>query len=379
MTLSLLKTLKSGPPPPKVVLLPDALFFTRAIPIAAGASSADVAAQVELALETLSPFPPAQLYHGYFWPPGAEHALVFAAYRRRFTSDQVAEWEDAELVLPGFATLLGGTVHPGTALIVPSSGGLTAIYWESGVVPARVAFRPLAPEAGDAERAAARSELLRGLPAARQTVLALPPVPTPGRDGEFVFHAEAFESRLPALQASALDVRDKEALATLRRARRRDVGVWRGFLACLALLVLLALGELALVGLSVWRKAVLAQVTAQRPVVEKIMTAQALTTHINELSTKRLLPFEMMAPLVEKKPAEVRFLRTSTDGLYGLTVEAESTSPAAVSAYQSALTGVPAIQSVQVRDQRSRDNVMTFRLEIAYKSDQLKPASPATP
>ena len=379
MTLSLLKILKSGPPPPKVVLLPDALFFTRAIPVAAGASSADVAAQVELALETLSPFPPAQLYHGYFWPPGAERALVFAAYRRRFTSEQVAEWDDAELVLPGFATLLGGEVSPGTVLVVPSTGGLTAIYWENGPVPARVAFRALAPEADDVERAAARSELLRGLTAGRQNVLALPPVATPGRDGEFVFHAEAFESRLPALQASALDVRDKEALAALRRARRRDVGLWRGFLACVGLLLVLGLSELALVGLGFWRKAILAQVTAQRPVVEKIMTAQALTTHINELSTKRLLPFEMMGPLVEKKPAEIQFLRSSTDGLYGLTVEAESTSPAAVSAYQSALTGSPAIQAVQIRDQRSRDNVMTFRLQVTFKPDQLKPASAATP
>ncbi len=32
---------------------------------------ADIAAQVELALEGVSPFPLAQLYHGYFWAPGA--------------------------------------------------------------------------------------------------------------------------------------------------------------------------------------------------------------------------------------------------------------------------------------------------------------------
>ena len=107
MTLSLLKSLQAGVPPPKVLLLPDALFFVRAVPILAGAGALEAAAQIELALEALSPFPPAQLYHGSFWLPGAERALVYAAYRRRFTGEQVAEWERAELVLPAFAALLG--------------------------------------------------------------------------------------------------------------------------------------------------------------------------------------------------------------------------------------------------------------------------------
>ena len=375
MTLPLLKTLKSGPPAPKVVLLPDALFFTRAIPIAAGTSAADVAAQVELALETLSPFPPAQLYHGYYWPAGATSALVFAAYRRRFTSEQVAEWDDAELVLPAFAAMLGGAAAPGATLVVPSPGGLSAIYWSDGPVPGRVAFRPLAPEADDAERAAARDELLQAVPAAQRTVLALPPAAMPARDGEFVFHADALESRLPAALATSLDVRDKEALTALRAARRRDVVLWRGFVACLAALVLLGVGEAALVGLGFWRKAILVQVTAQRPVVAKIETAQALTTHINELSTKRLLPIEMMTPLVEKKPGEIRFLQTATDGLYTLTINAESTSPAAVSTYQTILGKEPSIDKVEVRDQRTRDNVMSFQLKVTYKPDQIKPAA----
>ena len=65
MTLPLLRILRAGPPAPKVVLLPDGMFFTRSIVIGAASTLADVTAQVELALETLSPFPPAQLYHGF--------------------------------------------------------------------------------------------------------------------------------------------------------------------------------------------------------------------------------------------------------------------------------------------------------------------------
>jgi hypothetical protein len=91
MSDSPFKFLRAGPPPPKVSLLPDALFFTRTIPIAADTPAAEVAAQVELALESLAPFPVAQLYHGYYFPPGASAALVFAAYRRRFTAEQITE------------------------------------------------------------------------------------------------------------------------------------------------------------------------------------------------------------------------------------------------------------------------------------------------
>src|SRR5471030_2781090 len=136
MTAKLLDFIKSGPPAPRVVLLPDHRFFVRLVPVADAATPADVAAQVDLALETLSPFPPAQLYHGYYWIPGAAQALVFASYRKRFTMEQAAEWKQAELVAPAFAAFLGVEHEPATTLLFPSAEGLTAVYWESGPVPA---------------------------------------------------------------------------------------------------------------------------------------------------------------------------------------------------------------------------------------------------
>ena len=114
MKSSFLDTLRAGPPPPNVVLLPDAHFFTRSVPVTDGATAAEAAAQVELALEAISPFPLAQLYYGWFWMPGANHAFVFASYRRRFTSEQSGAWAGAELVLPAFAALLGAPIEPAT-------------------------------------------------------------------------------------------------------------------------------------------------------------------------------------------------------------------------------------------------------------------------
>lgn len=381
MTFSLIKSLKAGAPPPKVMLLSDALFFIRAVPVAAGATAAEVATQTELALESLSPFPPAQLYHGFHWVPGAERALVYAAYRRRFTSEQTADWERAELVMPAFAALLGGEIKPATAWIVPSAEGLTAMYWDTSPVPAKVIFRAVAPEATDTERAAVRDELLRLVGETRHVVdlKAEPTVEVSRTEREFVFRASDVTVRVPGSVATTLDVRDRIELAALRRARARDVVFWRVFVGCIGLLGLLVLGEMALGGSALWQKTRVARATAQQPVVDKIMTAQSITTRVKELSTRRLLPIEMILMVGSKKPEAITFLRTTTSGFYTLVVDARSNSPAAVSSYQSLLTEQPFAEKVEVRDQRSRDGMMTFTLSITFRPESLKPAVPATP
>lgn len=378
MTSSLLQQFRSGPPPPAVLLQPDGLFFSRAVPIAPGSTAEEAAGQVELALEALSPFPPAQLFHGYYWVAGATSALVFAAYRRRFTSEQLAAWDSAELVLPAFAALLGGEVHAPAVVVYPTAEGMTAIYWEAGPVPTRVVSRQLEaePDALENERARLRDELLQAAPKSRHVVLAAEPLAEASdSDRAYSFRAESFTSKIPLEIAASLDVRDKEALAALRRSRRRDIGLWRTFIGLTAALVLLGLGELAVVGAGMWRKNLEKKATLQRPVVEKIEAAQGVTMRINELSTKRLLPFEMISAVSTAKPTDIWFLRTATDGLYGLTVDATTTSPGSVSSYQSALGALPVIEKVEIRDQRTRDNSMTFTLAVTFKSDGLKPTS----
>jgi hypothetical protein len=253
---------------------------------------------------------------------------------------------------------------------------LTAIYWDNSPVPFRVVFRAIDPEAPETERDRVRSELLAVAPAFRQIVLvAAPTVEAARSEREFAFRAEAFVSRIPAAQAAALDVRDKDALAALRRARRRDIGLWRGFVGLAAALLFLGLGELALVGVGLWQKNLLKKANLQRPVVEKIEAAQGVTNRINELSTKRLLPFEMFTILGGPRPAELWFRQSTTEGLYGMTIDAVSTSPSAVSTYQAALSALPAIEKVEIRDQRTRDNVMSFTIAATFRPEALKPAA----
>jgi hypothetical protein len=382
--MKFLDTLRAGPPPPKIALLPDALFFTRALSVAAGATAAEAAAQVELALEAISPFPLAQLYYGWFWTPGAERAMAFAAYRRRFTSEQTAAWSGVELVLPAFAAVMGANVEPATTIILAASDGLTAIHWEAGPVPAKILCQMLPAEATDDERARARDELIRAVGGSKTIVdLATPLVAEPAlNDREVAFRAGEFRSRLPAAAVATLDVRDKDELAALRRARRRDVTLWRVALGCAAALALLAGLEVARFGGLQWQKVRLAKFNAQQPRVELIQASNTLAIRIDDLTTKRLLPLEMLGVVTGKDrellPAGMIFTRISADaakGLYTLNIEGSTNNAGQISIYQSALEKLPACEKVDMQVTNTRGDLTIFRLVVTFKPDAVKSAS----
>lgn len=379
MCASPLDFLRAGPPPPRVALLPDALFFTRAVPVEPGATPAEIASQVEIALETLSPFPLAQLYYGWFAVPQAGHALAFAAYRRRFTADQVAAWEGAEVVMPAFAAVVSAAVEPATTVVLTSPEGLTAVHWEEPLVPSKVLFRPIDAEATDEDRAGAREALLREVGGTKAIVdLETPPSPDPSKsDQEITFRSGALVSRLPSANLAAVDVRDKAELATIRGARSRDVLLWRVALGCAAAILLLGVGEFALLGLRAWHEVHLTKLNAQKPFVEGIMASQQLAHRIDELATKRLLPMEMILALAETKPDDIIFTRVQAEkslGLYTIIVDAQTTNAAQMNVYQSALEKLPACEQVELRPQPSRGELTIFRLTVTFKPDALKPA-----
>ena len=126
------------------------MFFVRSVAVAEGTSAADVAAQAELAIEALAPFPVAQLYYGHYWKAGATSVLIYAAYRKRFTADEVSTWADAEAVLPNFVTVLTGSPAPlsATAVVVPGASSVTGLYFaDASGVPSQVRVEPLPVEA----------------------------------------------------------------------------------------------------------------------------------------------------------------------------------------------------------------------------------------
>ncbi|MDF3057528.1 MAG: hypothetical protein K0R17_1743 [Rariglobus sp.] len=376
MSLSSLKRFLPVAPPRQVVLLSDALFFVRSVPVTEGATAGEVAAQAELAVEALAPFPIAQLYYGHHWLPGSVHALVYAAYRKRFTSDEVELWVDAEAVLPSFVTVLNkaDAPKPASVLIVPGAAGFTGLYFsDASGVPTQVRVEPLAAEATDDERTAARAALLAAFPEKYYIVEAgaEPQFDPASPQGEFVFRAGELETHFEASDIAPLDVRDKGELAARRRAHARDVILWRTFLGGIAAIGLAALLEVALVGTSIWQKQRLALEVRQKPVVESIMTSQTLATRIEELSTKRLLPFEMLALVNTVRPPAIQFIRTVTNGLHTLEVEAQTQSSGDIDVFRSALNRLEGCEKAEVLDPRSRDGLSTFRLVVTFKPEAL--------
>jgi hypothetical protein len=373
---------RSGPPPPRVAILPDAVFFSRAIPVPQGATRADVVSQVGLALESLSPFPLAQLYFGYYWPAGADRAFAFASYRRRFTVEQLAEWAGAEHVMPAFAAVLGCEVPPATTLILSSEGGLTAVHWDRGQVPSVVLHKPVATEASGEERAAARAALIRSAGETAKVIDVTAPLlaSAGGGDNELVFEGGGLRSVLPSDVAAALDVRDKADLEAMASERRRSMILWRVAMGAIAACLLFGVMELGLVGAGLWEKARIAKVAAQKPTVTHIMAEQELAGRIEELSTKRLLPLEMIsvaspAVVTPKDPVGIQFIRATASTIGTIQIEAQTNNAGEIPGFKTALEKMPGVDRVEIQGQRGHDNVVTFTLIVTFKPGALTPAA----
>jgi hypothetical protein len=268
--------------------------------------------------------------------------------------------------------------------VLAAPEGLTAVHWDSAACPTQVVFRALPPEATDEERARIREDLLRGLGGSKTIVdLPTPPVAEPMDSDELlVFRADTLVSRLPAKIAAAVDVRDKAQLVALRRAKLRDLWLWRTALGCAAALVLLLLGEVALVGgTKFWYKSRVAKFNAQRPSVEKIQNAQNLAARIDELTTKRLLPMEMILLVAPKIPGSILF-QSAVSNIADrdhITIEAKTDNSGEIIAFKSAIEALPECASVEISRQRNvpGTSTTTFTLSVTFKPGTVKPA-PAT-
>jgi hypothetical protein len=290
------------------------------------------------------------------------------------------------LVLPAFAAVLGADLDAATTIVLNAPEGLTAVRWGDSPVAEKIVFRPLNPGVTDEERARVRDDVLREVGGSKQVFDLESPLTADAsaRDGEVVFRAGDFVSRLPASATAALDVRDKAELASLRSARRRDVVLWRVVLGCAAALLLLGTGELALSGGHAWHGVRERLYAAQKPRVDRIESVHELTNRIEDLATKRLLPLEMVTQVVgennERIPADIQFTRVHAEqarGLYTLFIEGKTENAPQVNAYEATLKNLPSVENAEARFTQVSGARATFAINVTFKPGALNPTGTA--
>lgn len=355
-------------------LVPAERFFTRTIALD---SEADATAQVELALEGFSPFPLAQLYYGYLPSADKKQAFVFAAYRRQFSHEETAAWAEAAVVVPGFVAYLTPPAKAPALCAHAESTRTSALAWRAEAsLPVLLLTRAHAAEATAVDRALlADLENRTGLTQAPHRSFTQTPIATWDDKTSGLRFAATDGPALAtftAAQLATMDVRDKEQLADLRKNARQASVYWRCLLGCAAALVLATLLELVTWGGGFSVAQLKARVDAQAPHVAAIENAQALATRIDDLSGKRLRPLEMIAALNQQRPDGVTFLRSATNGLYTMEVEAQTRNSDEAASYESALRASGLYEKIEVRDLRSRDGLTSFIIVAKFRPEALQ-------
>ncbi|MFI5357020.1 MAG: hypothetical protein ACHQ4G_06780 [Opitutales bacterium] len=344
----------------------------RRIALAAGA---EVAGQVNLALEAMAPFALDQMFHGHVVDSAGRHALIYAAYRRNFTAGEQASWNEARAVLPAFLlwAVCGRSPAGRSALVRAHAAGLEAVVWDdASELPAAVLSRGI-PAGADEAALLAEAARLAGIPPAQvRQIKGEIAVERLEKGGLSLAAGPTFAGMLPAATLATADVRDRQVqVAQTRRAARTRV-LWRIFATttaalalCLVLEGVLAGGHLLLAG----RQRALA---AHAPEVSRIEAAQTLATRLESLSTQQLKPFEMLAAVNGPRPRTVAFLRVSTTGPLQIEVEAQTGNAGDMRVYETTLRQMPSVQQVELRDPRMRGGLTTFLLAVTFKPDWLK-------
>lgn len=342
-------------------------FFLKQIDLDAAVAPA---AQVEMALEESAPFPLTQLYYGFVVGADGAQALVYAAYRRRFTEAETAEWPAAAAVLPDFLGLLGPAPDRPLFVLQAHPGGLRGVAWDGRARLPVATLMQATPEPPEEQVKEMIAELSRRTGLADVEVKRLDGAIGVGQDesGGAIFRIAGEETaRFPAAAVVNADVRDKPFLHERRRDEARRRG-WVWALRAVSGLLLVAVGlELAIVALGAWNERRRARVTAQAGEVARIETAQTLATRIEDLAAREEKPLEWLSLVSSLRPRSVQFIRVVSNNDRSLVVDAQTGDAAAVGAYETILRQRPEIAGVEVRDIRSRDGLTNFALAVQFK------------
>lgn len=363
------------PPPTPAVLLPAERFVTRRFePVPGG----DPREQASLAVEAESPFPPSQLLQGHARSPNGAEGIAYAAHRRAFGPEVVAEWPADAPVIPEFVALLGERPPAGGTVVHSDGRRHLALAWaETGQLPAAVVA--LAAADGSAADAAAMAADAAGLPSGTIHAVSGALRATRTEEGLEASREGGPPFRAARSQVDDLDVRDPEFLAARQRAARWDNRCWRAAQAGAALAALALLLEAGALGLAALAGSARDAIAADAPRVGELQSLHAVSAKVEELGRNRPLPFEMLAAANVHRPATMTF--TSATHRAGMVLEVEARTPNAadIGALEQALSADPLVAKVETRDIRGREGLTTFALTVTFRPEALRKAAAETP
>ncbi len=391
-------------PPRLAALLPDGRFFVRLVPVDPEGDEASTAEQVNLALETLAPFPIAQLYHGHYWQPGSPRALVYAVYRKRFPAEETAAWGEAEIVVPAFVSLLTDPAPAGSTRVLTSPDAVTVFHWgDDTFVPTQAIVHPFAPDTDDAGRTTARDQVLRSLGADPGTVedWDYPVLHRVSDNGEVTFLSGERPLVIPADLAAALDVRDADEIAYRRGIQRRDIWLWRGCAALVTLVLLCTVAEGALFyGKSQQQKAANLILNDKQEVATLTATEQS-TLRAEQIFKRRLPVLELVNFVAQagRRAGSFQFTRViaqlTKDNLPQLTLTANTGSLQESNNLLTALKNLPECKTVEFTTQPSMGGnrggpgattadpnataTYQFVMRVVFNADAIRPENAKAP
>ncbi len=375
-------------PEQQVGLIPADAFFTRKVELPEGISREERLAFIQLNLEGNSPFPMEQLAWGCLEDPKSSHAFVYATPKARLRKLGIEAPESYFQLFPGFVSLFGTTPDRATIRFLSQNGVLSALYMEAGnPVPSRIQSRHIPGELlTDEAHLEARDAFLKSLPREDYRVedgLWLGSGLEIDNDGSIEFrHRHLARGKSEGLLDNTLrlddqglwlaDLRDEQYAGRERKVRQRSSLIWTSLRAGLwfaLLLLVLQLGNFALLGLNKWRES---RIHSVEPQATRVENKKTLAARLTQSTDEDLRPFLLLESINSLRPDSVFFDKVRSRAYNELEIEgqsAEGVTP--VNAFADAIKKQDFVQSVETNPQ-TRTGQTSFELMITFS--QMPPA-----
>jgi hypothetical protein len=378
MPASLARVLKASPP--EVIFALGSAFFTRRVALPPSIQPAEVEGFVELTFESLSPFPTDQLYYGYVSAEAGDAVFIYAAYRRRFSAEAIRNWPEAAYVVPAFLPFLREIHEVDTTVLLELGGELTAMSFKAGQqLPERVLSRPIPETANESlknewiekSRAGFQDAGLRFENEERRAGSWL----VQEAPNNLSFELQSGEESIDPVETQlvsvselwTMDIRDPDFVRSRKQAAKIDRFMWRGIIGIAAALMILFAGEILLLSGRIFVVMMGDIVVRREPEVVRIEERQGIVERLAEFDRSNLIPFQMLQSISPVKPRSVYFTSAKTEGHNSMIIDANTMNVGDVNQFESTLRGMNEVQSVEVRNLKSRENGTSFTLVLTFK------------